>query len=382
MNNKNCLVCSSINISPVFNLKDLPLYNLHYFHKRIDALNADKADIFFMQCQDCGFLFNNNYKQLNYKIEYDATRTNSETFKRYLHYVSENLVKNLEKDIKKVVEVGAGDGYFSELLNDKMTDVSFSCYDPSWKVSEKKGSINRIASLYNDQNEYPDLVIARHVLEHQSDVLKFIEIISRENPKYIFIEIPCSSYVFKNNYHYFSYEHCSYFDILSLNILMKEIGYSSQFEEYVFNNENIIALYKKKLDHEIINIDKKKLHQKMIKNYKKEFLFNNFLNWRDNLIDKIQINDFIWGAAGKGVMMMNILNLDYKKIPFIVDINPSITGNFFPITGNEIIHPSQLKNLMTKGSKIIAMNKLYLKEINNELSGLGISNKVVYIGDL
>ena len=35
--------------------------------------------------------------------------------------------------------------------------------------------------------------------------------------------------------------------------------------------------------------------------------------------NKINKNDIIWGAAGKGVMMMNILDLDYKHIPFIVD---------------------------------------------------------------
>ena len=32
--------------------------------------------------------------------------------------------------------------------------------------------------------------------------------------------------------------------------------------------------------------------------------------------------------------------------------------------------------------KIIAMNKLYLKEINKELSELGINADVIYIGDI
>jgi len=79
---------------------------------------------------------------------------------------------------------------------------------------------------------------------------------------------------------------------------------------------------------------------------------------------------------------MNILDLDYKYIPFVVDINPNISGKFFAITGNEIIHPSKLKKQMNGNGKIIAMNKLYLKDIYKELSELGINADVFYIGDL
>ena len=81
-------------------------------------------------------------------------------------------------------------------------------------------------------------------------------------------------------------------------------------------------------------------------------------------------------------MMMNILHLDFKHIPFVIDTNPNISRKFFPITGNEIIHPSQLKMEMFEGNKIIAMNKLYLNDINKELIQLGIKADVVYIGDL
>jgi hypothetical protein len=37
---------------------------------------------------------------------------------------------------------------------------------------------------------------------------------------------------------------------------------------------------------------------------------------------------------------------------------------------------------MFEGNKIIAMNKLYLNDINKELIQLGIKADVVYIGDL
>ena len=88
------------------------------------------------------------------------------------------------------------------------------------------------------------------------------------------------------------------------------------------------------------------------------------------------------GSAGKGVMMMNILGLDYNNIPYVVDANPDISGKFFPISGNQIIHPSKLKKYVTKNSKIIVMNKLYLEEIKKELLKLEINANAIFIGDL
>jgi hypothetical protein len=373
-NIKQCLVCASANLDTIFRALNIPLYLLHYFSDRNPALNAERSDVFFVQCLDCGFLFNKCYKQLDYKIEYEANRSHSTTFNKYLSYVSERLTKYLKDGITKIVEVGAGDCNFTKLLSINMPDVEFSCYDPSWKVSERNGRINKFAKLYGSQKEYPDLIIARHVLEHQSDVKRFIATIAQENPEYIFIEIPSASYVLKGNYHYFSYEHCSYLDSYNLNILMGNNGYCAEFIEYVFNEENIIALYKKNHDYIFIN-DYQQEHNTNID-------YNEYLKWKDRLLNKINKNDIIWGAAGKGVMMLNILNLDYKYIPFIVDINPNISGKFIPITGNEVIHPSKLKKQMFKNRKIIAMNKLYLKEINKEISELGINADVVYIGDL
>ena len=358
-----CSVCSSNNLNPIFRNYNLPLYCLDYFPTRQKGINADSADVSFMQCNDCGFLFNSIYEQLSYEVDYTAYRGSSETFNKYLTDVAGKLIKSIKSNVSKIVEVGAGDCQFSEELSAIMPDVEISCYDPSWQFSEKKGKINKIASIYENQKESPDLIIARHVLEHISDVNGFIESISKENPEYIFIEVPCSSYVLNNNYPEFSNSHCSYFDFLSLNLLMNNNGYFAKFQQHVFNEEYVIALFRKKpMDENTID--------------------DNFLKWKNRLLDKINKNDIIWGAAGKGVMMMNVLDLDYKKIPFVVDANPDISGKFFPITGNQIIHPSDLKKYMTKNNKIIVMNKLYLEEIKQELLKLEINADAIFIGDL
>ena len=90
---------------------------------------------------------------------------------------------------------------------------------------------------------------------------------------------------------------------------MDNNGYFAKFQEHVFNEEYVIALYKK--------------------NHLTEILYDDhFLKWKKSLLSKINKNDIIWGAAGKGVMMMNILGLDYNNIPYVVDANPDISEIF------------------------------------------------------
>ena len=60
----------------------------------------------------------------------------------------------------------------------------------------QKYCIKTVQGLYDNQsNHQPDLLVLRHVLEHQSNVKEFISNISHENPEYIFIEIPCYEFV-------------------------------------------------------------------------------------------------------------------------------------------------------------------------------------------
>jgi hypothetical protein len=389
INNKptlECKLCGSSNVARVFKYQDLPLYNLNYLNTQEDALKAKKADVDFVLCHDCGFLFNSIYKQLNYKVEYNACRSDSHVFNQYLSNVVKFVISNMDtkrplNKIYKVVEVGAGDCQFATMLNNSIKNVIYNAYDPSWEMCNvdikhdnpcHQGGVNKFAEYYCIQNDNPDLVVSRHVLEHQSDVKKFISILCRENPEYIFIEIPCSSFVMKGNWHYYSNEHCSYLDTESLDLLMGKFEYKQVIIEHVFNTENIIAIYKRR-------VQKKYLTPELsIKN--SGIQFEKFKTWRRHTLEKINKNDMIWGAAGKGVMMMNILGMANDKIPFICDKNPDIWGKFIPITANKIISPSELKKI--EFGKIIVMNELYLDEIKSEIISMGIDTDVVFIGNL
>ena len=142
INNKptlECKLCGSSNVARVFKYQDLPLYNLNYLNTQEDALKAKKADVDFVLCHDCGFLFNSIYKQLNYKVEYNACRSDSHVFNQYLSNVVKFVISNMDtkrplNKIYKVVEVGAGDCQFATMLNNSIKNVIYNAYDPSWEM--------------------------------------------------------------------------------------------------------------------------------------------------------------------------------------------------------------------------------------------------------
>ena len=85
----------------------------------------------------------------------------------------------------------------------------------------------------------------------------------------------------------------------------------------------------------------------------------------------------MWGAAGKGVMLLSILNINYKKIRYAVDINENIHGKFMCLSGIEIISPNSLLKYIHKDSKLFILNKVYESEIREILLKLNLKNKVL-----
>jgi hypothetical protein len=75
-------------------------------------------------------------------------------------------------------------------------------------------------------------------------------------------------------------------------------------------------------------------------------------------------------------MLLNMLNITYKQVPYIVDVNKNIQGKFISISGTEIILPNSLQKYIHRKSKIFIMNKLYKNEIKKILLKLKIKNKV------
>ena len=109
---KSCPVCSKKKFKNIFSHNRVPEYLLNYSNNFHDALTYKSVPVNFVECIECGFLFNKINTQLSYSTEYDANRSFSKEFNNYLNDIISYLEFNIFKKYKisNILEIGHGDG--------------------------------------------------------------------------------------------------------------------------------------------------------------------------------------------------------------------------------------------------------------------------------
>ncbi len=378
-----CNVCQSrFSFRRLFHHPRVPEYNLVYYKKIAEALASKTKPVDFQQCLDCGFVFNGTHGGLDYNVDYESSRAFSQVFTDYISHVIDFIRTNVcfERP-PTIIEFGAGDCQFANSLVSEWPISRYFAIDPSYKMSEDNGKVYRYRPPAPDLSESTrsaysipsssDLVIARHVLEHIREPVDFISGIVASKPTYVFIEVPCSSYIIDSgNYHFFSYEHCSYFDRKSLAVLMQKFGYSCIASKYAFNSENLLSLFK-------LNELENKFFIPEIKERRGSNKQFDFSSWLRLLTYRTGKRGIFWGASGKGVMLLNLLDFHYKVMPQIIDVNPKLSELFVPCTGNQILLPELID--FSNYDKILVLNSLYLDEVRSRVASLSRDMEVVYL---
>lgn len=184
----NCPICKSkTKYNPVVKPEIDPFYN-----KKIDKslwVNYLKKRIFFTyhRCQ-CGLLTNKFY--FNEKILnkfYSNMRDNvhsdddiSNDIKTKIGYL--NQIKSVieEKNELKILELGADNGSFLELIKNINPSVKLSAVEPNKRMHKKLKSMAK--KIYSNINQIPkkekfDLIIGIHVFDHIPNFLDFLKIL-------------------------------------------------------------------------------------------------------------------------------------------------------------------------------------------------------------
>jgi hypothetical protein len=85
----------------------------------------------------------------------------------------------------------------------------------------------------------------------------------------------------------------------------------------------------------------------------------------------------VWGAGSKGVTFLNMLSIDCRTIPFVVDVNPRKAGLYVPGTGQRVIAPPELTTYQP--DVVLVMNPAYEAEIRGTLQHLEVAADVVLV---
>ena len=118
-------------------------------------------------------------------------------------YRLNDILSNVNYDFQNVIDIGGGFAKFGHVLKEKCLNTVYDIIEPDPNVNIIWGDwVNNHYNYINEvRDNYYDLAILSHVLEHQPDPIEFITSIkSKMKPKsYIFVEVPYKDYLFKKN---------------------------------------------------------------------------------------------------------------------------------------------------------------------------------------
>ncbi|MGI9641880.1 MAG: class I SAM-dependent methyltransferase, partial [Acidimicrobiia bacterium] len=225
-----------------------------------------------------------------------------------------------------------------------------------------------------------DAIVCRHTLEHIAPVAEFLRTVrqaigDRLDTKVLF-ELPDTQRVldevaFWDVY----YEHCSYFSAGSLARLFEQEGFRVTKLSMAYDDQYLILdaiPVAEGSDPAPWSADDMAALRRGVDHYR--VAYRDTIDDWDSRLAALAADGgtaVIWGGGSKGVSFMSAVG---NTIAAAVDINPNKQGMFLAGTGHRIISPHELVAL--EPDLVIAMNSVYLNEIQAELDALGIDTRL------
>ena len=368
---QRCPVCNSNLIAPFLVRGSVPVHQNLVMADIISALQINRGNLTIAVCEDCGFIFNQDFdgSKLSYGKEYDNTQTYSPSFESYISELARSLIYDKNVQNCSVVEVGCGKGSFLRKLveSEEWGNTGYG-FDPSYVGAETvlDGRLKFEKRYYDSEcaNIHADVVVCRHVIEHIPDPLSLLfsvrQALVRSPHARVFFETPCVEWILRNQVIWdFFYEHCSYFTAESLATAFEVSGFQVESVEHIFEGQYLW-------------LEATIAAQKPAVTKKPGFisiLANQFATSERELISKweIKIQELasqgkvaLWGAGAKGVTFANLIDPDRKWIDCIIDLNPNKQGKYIPGTAHPIV---RYQDIADRGiTTAILMNPNYHQE--------------------
>ena len=342
-------------------------------------------------CSSCGFLSNTGFDigKAEYSQRYEETQGFSKFFVDWAQDLAARWVDKYDLADKSVLEIGCGTGEFLTWMVEAGAGKGIGIdpgVHPERIDSPAADRLEWIADFYSESYTHleADAVVCRHTLEHILPVGDFMSMVRRSigdrSDTVVLFELPdvrrvLDEIAFWDVY----YEHCSYFSLGSLARLFRRTGFEVLDLQLEYDDQYLLiearpstvpaagAPLAAEDDLEALSAGVDKFHQEYAALRD---------TWRKKLIDLNAQGGkaVIWGGGSKGVSYLTNLGLA-DEIGYAVDINPYKTGKFMAGTGHEVVAPEFLVDY--RPDLVIAMNPIYLAEIQAKLDELGLAPELV-----
>lgn len=359
-----CPICNSNNFKNIYHTK-LPYSSAvlsNTVHEKIT-----KGNFSLVVCEECNFVFNNSFDRKSIDKYYSSDNYVVKNIlpgnmSKNIQYVFEEILKRTSNKAV-AIEIGSGRGDFAVNLSTQFEQVY--TIDPSVDSLENtKKNIKHFNTFFDhkllDKIESPDLIVARHLLEHLENPVKFVQEIDNfitNDDCLVYIEIPnFDEIVSSSRFYDLFYDHYGYYYQNTFKKMLEKTNLEIIDTIKMFNSQHIGYFCKKDSNKKgnfkpnVVNLDFQFEEQKN--------KLNKFLEQYESFI--------VWGAGAHGLTLFYNLNqTNQNKISCFIDNGVSKQGKFILGTSIEIKNDEIIKD--NKEHVILISAALYEKEISENI---------------
>jgi hypothetical protein len=378
-----CPACGFHVAVPFYDGGKQPLATLAWPATSSEARELPRYPIPFIRCVDCGHVYNPAFEYCH--VPY--SRKPNLMFNRGVIWSSfirerQEAIASLLPDQPTVVEIGHGDGSFLQTLS-TMKPGHLHGFDPHGAVGAYGGVTYR-AELFDPmrhlQELNPAMVISRHVLEHLTNPLGFLQqiavaatLLGRQVLTYF--EVPCIDNALKTGRTVdFYYEHSSQFTTESFTRMLTRCAAGVEEIGHGYDGEVIYGIARLGQNGREHQVDLAAASASF--HHKSSAALASIGEQLEQLLTG-NSRVAIWGGTGKSAAFICRYGLDSDRFPVVVDSDPDKVGTYVPGTGQEIRFRDYLKEHPV--DTLIIPPQWRAKDILLEMSREGISVSTVLI---
>jgi SAM-dependent methyltransferase len=354
---KECVCCGKNDLSLALDLNTQPLANS--YHKEDEVL--EEYPLGLNLCKDCYHLqlthiVNPDLLFKDYLYVSGTSQTLKDNFEWFADFVLEytaNCRWNWPNPrVNNVLDIACNDGTQLDCFKKKQAIETFGV-DPAENLYELSSKNHNVICDYFDSDLYDrtfDVVIAQNVFAHNSNPKKFLDDCEKimHDHSFLYIQTSQSDMIKNNQFDTIYHEHTSFFNINSMNELVKRTGLHlvDVIKTPVHGISYLFVLYKSPMNQykvqNLIDVEREVglYSKKTYDSYKQNVLsiVKSFKDIIESVYGKYPVIGY--GAAAKGNTLLNFADV---KLDYIIDDNELKQGLYTPGTNIEIKSVELLK---------------------------------------
>jgi hypothetical protein len=381
---RSCPSCSSPDVKLFYRVEAAPVHSVLLMRTEQEALDIPKRDIELGLCRNCGFISNTVFDPSvhNYSPDYEETQGFSPTFRAFHDNLARTMVERYGITGKTVIEIGCGKGEFLSLLCRTGGNRGIGI-DPAF-VAERNPAldcdIEFIADFYSEKFAHykADAIVCKMTLEHIHDTHSFVSLVRKSIgdrvETLVFFQVPDADRILEETaFQDIYYEHCSYFTGASLAQLFTSCGFDVVNVEREYAGQ-YLTIAARPSANPAANAAQTGPGRAALESQVDNFAFRTATRinlWRQRVHNMVSsgMRVALWGSGSKGVAFLTALQAD-ADITCVVDINPYRQGMYMAGSGHRIVSPESFAHEGVQA--VIAMNSIYVPEIQRTLDELGV----------